>query len=162
MVVEVANLSHVHQAVSTRWQVPAQRHLAQQLQGLGQWRGLILVWGAEASVNVLARRPAGTRYYYLYPLLTRGYQRPEQVRQLWADIRRWRPLLVDTAPWNSKVPPLAASRRARWKSPDERYGPSPELELLMLQLERLYEPVGEVPGRGWRVLVPRGEAWPDP
>jgi Dolichyl-phosphate-mannose-protein mannosyltransferase len=54
----------------------------------------VLVWGAEAEVNLAADRLAPGRFVYQYPLLTRGYTRPDLVKEFVQDLAERRPTLI--------------------------------------------------------------------
>jgi hypothetical protein len=57
----------------------------------------VQVWGAESMVNFLAKRPAPTPYYYLYPLYMRGYMNGEKADQFIKTFITEKPeLILDT------------------------------------------------------------------
>jgi hypothetical protein len=67
----------------------------------------VLVWGAEAEVNVAAQRAAPGRFVYQYPLVTAGYTRPELLDEFTRDLVVQPPaLIVDVAAGDDHAVPI--------------------------------------------------------
>ena len=115
----------------------------------------VLIWGAEARLNFLARRRAPTRFVYQYPLYTRGYQKAGHVRRFLRDLSLDEPaLIIDSSPTSRNIPPIDADARSRWSATD-RYGMPPMMDLVFDHIRLNYERSGTVGPRGWPVYVRR-------
>lgn len=58
---------------------------------------LVLLWGAETSVNFMAKRRSPSRFVYQYPLYTQGYVSENMILEFLGDIIRYEPkLIIDT------------------------------------------------------------------
>jgi len=100
----------------------------------------VWVWGAEASVHVLADRPPPRPYFYAYPLLRVGYGPYRDAAGFVAGLERDPPVrIVDTSATNALVPPLDRRARAAWRSPDPGYDDA-DLDPLFEFVERGYRP----------------------
>ena len=65
----------------------------------------VVLWGAEASINYLAQRPAVGRYIYQLPLYTNGYTSEARITAFLDDLLRYCPhLIIDTR--NANTPML--------------------------------------------------------
>lgn len=112
----------------------------------------VLVWGAEPSINFLAKRRSPSRYTFQYPLLTRGYQNGAMVRELINDVEKRRPaLIIDTSPGNALTPPLDPAVREKWRCPSRCYGPIPEMDDLFKFVGTHYRRIGAVGPLQWGV-----------
>lgn len=142
---------------SGRWserghaKVEGERQFTELVRWLGRTEKSVLVWGAETAINVCSSRPAPTKYYYLYPLLTRGYQDDERVAQFRRGILESKPMIVDTSGSNPLVPPLDPRKRSGWHSGDQRYGLIPAFGQLFEDVEQHYRPVAVVSHWNWVV-----------
>jgi len=119
----------------------------------------VLIWGAEPSVNFLAHRRSPSKYFFQYPLYTRGYQRAGLVRRFLDDLLSNEPaLIIDTSPTNALIPPIDPAKRREWVSPRQSYGVLPEMGALFEFIAGRYRPCGIImPGR-WAVYTRRSDA----
>lgn len=129
----------------------------------------VLVWGANAGVNFLSRRPAPGKFVYQYPLITSGYTSPAMIRGFLDDLRRYRPaVILDTSSTNGWIPPLDAAGRAGWAvHPEEgvsasTYRVMPEMSALFSFVARYYRREGPIGTRGWIVYRYAGTAGTGP
>ena len=111
----------------------------------------VLMWGAESVINFMTNRPSPSRYVYQYPLYTIGYQSQEIVDEFLQDIEAKRPVIIDTSPTNSAIPPIADVEQRDWVSGRDYLGLSPEMDVLLAFLGANYEPVARIMPPGWVV-----------
>jgi len=120
----------------------------------------VLIWGAEARLNFLARRRAPTRFVYQYPLYMRGYQKAGHVRRLLRDLSLDPPaLIIDASPSSRSIPPIDTDERSRWR-PTDRYDMPPMMDLVFDHILRHYEISGTVGPGKWPVYVRRPDNAP--
>lgn len=131
--------------------------IAQEITAIGGDTETLLMWGAESAFNFLLGVRAPTRYVYQYPLYMCGYTTPAKVGELAADIRKTRPLIVDTSSSNALVPPIDASEREAWEYRAEGCSLTEAMEDLLVDLDRSYAPVGAMPSTGWTVYRYQGD-----
>ncbi len=113
---------------------------------------VVLMWGAEATVNFAADRPAPTRYVYQYPLCTVGYADAAMWARFRAEIAAAPPaLIIDSSPGNENVPPLAATARETWRVDLADYRLPDELDAVADDILAHYRPVAELGEEGWVV-----------
>ena len=111
----------------------------------------LLMWGAETTFNYLAGKPSPSRFVYQYPLYQCGYVTVEMVESFREDIVSKRPLIVDTSPANSLVPPIDFNKRQSWTESAENCAlTAPMLELLDY-IDRNYAPVERMVYTGWPI-----------
>ncbi|MGA1876191.1 MAG: ArnT family glycosyltransferase [bacterium] len=73
----------------------------------------VLVWGAEGSINYLARRRSPSRFFYQYPLITRGYRNDQRLQEFLGHIQKRPPkLIIDVR--NKLIPPIDSFERQKW------------------------------------------------
>jgi hypothetical protein len=114
----------------------------------------VLIWGAEPSVNFLAHRRSPSKYFFQYPLYTKGYQRTELVKDFLSDLTANVPaLIIDTSPTNILIPPLDPAERARWVSPSRNYDALPEMGVLFEFITSRYRCCGRVGPNQWPVYA---------
>jgi hypothetical protein len=114
----------------------------------------VLMWGAEAAVNVLAGRASPTRYVYQYPLYQEGYHRPQAVHDFVSDLSAHPPrLIVDTAATNDEVPPLDGEARRAWAASAHGHPLPEEVEAVFAFIHERYERAEDA--GGWTVYVRR-------
>jgi hypothetical protein len=78
----------------------------------------VLIWGAEAEVNLAADRGAPGRFVYQYPLLTTGYTRPELVNEFVHDLAERRPtLIVDVSAGDDQAVAVDRAAETALKAP---------------------------------------------
>ncbi|MEJ2745199.1 MAG: hypothetical protein P8123_05875 [bacterium] len=116
----------------------------------------VLIWGAEPSINFLAKRKSPSRFTFQYPLLTRGYQNGAIVKEFISDLERHRPMLIiDTSSSNALIPPLDQVPREKWNSPSSIYGLIPEMDNLFELVGTRYQRIGAVGPLRWSVYARR-------
>jgi hypothetical protein len=114
----------------------------------------VLMWGAETSVNFLARRKSPTKFVYQYPLHTRGYQTGEMIEEFLDDIATNKPaLIIDSSPSNPKAPPIDTEARQEWIPLEDAYGLLPEIDDVSEYIAANYELVGTIGGGRWAVYA---------
>ncbi len=128
-------------------------HAADYVREFTQPGDYVLVWGFEPSINFVAHRRSPTKFVQQYPLLTRGYQTPEMLKEFLAEIKVHPPaLIIDTSPVNTIIPPINDERREGWKrwGPDAFYAPLPEMDEVFAYLNTNYKERGPLvqPGQG--------------
>ncbi|MDO8750292.1 MAG: hypothetical protein Q7K03_04000 [Dehalococcoidia bacterium] len=107
---------------------------------------LVLLWGAEPGINFLTSRASPTRFSYLYPLLTTGYQSEHLVNQFLCQLSSNPPaMIIDTSPTNLLIPPLSERQRGIWHSPDSGYAPLPEMASVYNFIATNYELASSTP-----------------
>jgi len=111
----------------------------------------VLIWGAHSEVLFMAGRRSPTRYVYQYAALaTRGYATPARVEELFADLRRERPvLIVDASAESFVTPPLDVAGFLAWVSPEPQYALQPELLSVIEYIVANYDRTGTEPATGW-------------
>lgn len=125
--------------------------------------GSLLVWGASTVVNVATGIPASTRYVYQYPLYYGGPRGEAASAELVADLRRARPLIVDTSATNANVPPLAPALRQRWLADPGRSIHVVTGQYQLQSMEDLFEYIAahysatEALDNGWVIYRPSPE-----
>ncbi|MDP9225474.1 MAG: glycosyltransferase family 39 protein [Actinomycetota bacterium] len=113
----------------------------------------IYVWGAESSIYLETDRRAPTRYIYVYPLYTRGYQSPELIEELLADFTASPPTLIVDASTAAiqVVPPLSREERSRWIGSDAAYAGLPEMDQIFEFISANYLETTRLGPSGWPV-----------
>ncbi len=73
----------------------------------------VLVWGDEPIINFLSGRTSPSRFFYQYPLVTRGYSSRSLIKEFINDVQNHHtPIIIDT-PGNI-LPPLDEKERSTW------------------------------------------------
>lgn len=107
---------------------------------------IVLLWGAEARVNFLAKRKAPGRFVYQYPLYRDGYQNAELIDEFLNDLHTETPLLIiDTSEGNARIPPLDAEQRVGWQ-PSQDYSTLPEMQRIYDFIDENYTLVDWING----------------
>jgi len=104
---------------------------AAELTQLGTEGGRLWVWGAESSALVLSRRVSPVRYYYAYPLLTRGYASPTRVEEVKGGLCRRRPEILEASFNNPNIPPVRREARDAWRASHPSYFVSDSVDELL-------------------------------
>jgi len=111
---------------------------------------IVLLWGAEARVNFLAKRKAPGRFVYQYPLYRDGYQNAELIDEFLNDLHTETPLLIiDTSEGNDRIPPLDAEQRVGWQ-PSQDYSTLPEMQRIYDFIDENYTLVDWINGE-WSI-----------
>jgi predicted GH43/DUF377 family glycosyl hydrolase len=124
----------------------------------------VLVWGAESVINFMADRRSPSRFFYLYPLLTPGYQDRALVAKYLDDIAINNPtIIIDTSPTNENIPPIDPLARQTWiassnegwmGSSEQRYSIVQGMDPVFKHLSKNYKPSGIMTGEGqWPVYT---------
>ena len=113
----------------------------------------VLVWGAETSIYLETERRSPTRYIYIYPLYTRGYQTVERIRELLADLTRTPPIVIvdASAAAIEVVPPLDRQQRSLWTPSDATYAGLPEMDQVFDFIYTNYVATAQLGPSGWAV-----------
>ncbi len=93
---------------------PGHSQILAEIEQAAQPHEYLLMWGAEASFNFLLAKESPSRFVYQYPLYTAVYATPEMAANFLDGVARKRPLIIDTSPSNTNVPPLAPVDRVAW------------------------------------------------
>lgn len=76
---------------------------------------LVLMWGAEPSVNFLSHRRSPTRFFSQDPLYNPRYHTPVMIAEFFSDLKLKRPsFIIDASARNPRFPPLDAVERKHW------------------------------------------------
>ena len=113
--------------------------------------------GADSLIYLQTnRRPPG-RYFYLYPLYTRGYQNAERVQEFLADLEAFPPrVIVDASSAAFQyVPPLDRELRLLWSPADTSYMALPEMDEVLAFIQANYVQVGLIGPSAWAVYSHR-------
>ncbi len=118
-------------------------------------RETLLVWGAEAELNVVLDRRAPTRYVYQYPLFKRGYTTPGHWREFVDSLRRRPPAVIVDAALPAAVPRLGSDIGAEVTRRAAIHALA--AEEFEAWFKSMYELSGEVPvgHERWRLFVRR-------
>ena len=127
---------------------------AEELAQLAKQGGPLWVWGAESSALVLARRESPVRYYYAYPLLTRGYANLARVGEVKAELCRRRPEILEASAGNPVIPPIRAEARRSWRPGHPAYFVSTEVESLLKFVEAHWREKERLPNSGFVLWQP--------
>ncbi|NJO07176.1 MAG: glycosyltransferase family 39 protein [Chloroflexaceae bacterium] len=129
-------------------------HVTEYIQKNTHEQEYVLMWGAEAVVNFMSRRPSPTRFVYQYPLYTVSYQSATLVQEFMHDIETNKPvLIIDTSATNGVIPPLNPDQRSGWSPLNDPYGLSygvlPEMESVFAYIHSHYTLVDTI--HAWNV-----------
>lgn len=115
----------------------------------------VLVWGAEAGLNVQSGRRAPTRLVYQFALFTRNYQSPALSEEFINGVEATPPRLIIDASSEVRAmqPPLDQSSRDGW-APGRGYGPAPGLEPFYAMVRSAYDSA-RLGATQWRVYTHR-------
>jgi hypothetical protein len=115
----------------------------------------VLMWGAQTGVNYVANRRSPTRYTYLYPLLTRGYQNEAMIKGFLADLHAHpAALIVDSSPTEPEIPALEPAGRQTTPNPGSFFGLIPEFQTVFAYISENYTLSGTVGPGAWRAYKP--------
>ncbi len=93
----------------------ASSHAVEYLKASTSDHDLVLVWGAEPSVNFLSRRWSPTRFFSQDALYNPRYHTPAMIEEFFSDLKLKKPsLILDASARNPRFPPLDPGERAHW------------------------------------------------
>ena len=116
----------------------------------------LLMWGAESTFNFLADKPSPTRYVYQVPLYTCGYVTEEMVEGLREDVASKHPLIVDSSPSNTAVPPIDIEARSGWSETSDNCALTAPMLMLLTFIDDNYQLVGRMSYTGWPIYRYQG------
>lgn len=117
----------------------------------------LLVWGAEATLNFLAKKPSPSKFVYLYPLMQcRGSADEMQtiIESFTRNVMGKKPILIDASSTNPRIIPLRATMRNSWFAQRDRCGLKESFTPLLNFIDSDYHELYVLPGTRWRVLAP--------
>lgn len=108
----------------------------------------VLFWGANTSYNFASQRKSPTKYFYQYPLLTRGYQNNEMIDQFTRDIIINKPKFIIDDKVSDEISPDITCPRTSNNQPDGSiyYFPE-EMNKAVSFICQNYHKAGEVESR---------------
>ncbi len=140
-----------------QWQEGLYREVTAHVRETTQEDDTVLIWGAEAGLNLASRRRSPTRFVYQYPLYTAGYHDAALVHQFLADLKANRPLvIVDVSAGGSLVPSLDPATRRRQSLSPQAYDLLPEMDEVFAYIAANYERVPAAGGPGWTAYRYKG------
>ena len=127
--------------------------LARDIEILSSRKDRVFVWGAEPQIYLYANRTHPTKYSYIYPIITKGYNSNDVLCAFFDSFADGQPLLIiDTSSYNSIIPPLNG-----WaKYSDSVYSVSPLLSKFIVSIRHAYIPVDSA---GGAIIWKRQERW---
>jgi hypothetical protein len=137
--------------------------VAQELRDTTQQYEYLLVWGAEATLNFLAKKPSPSQFVYLYPLMQCRASSAEMqilIERFTRDVIEAKPILIDASSTNPRIVPLRSSLREPWFIKRDRCGLKPSFAPLLSFIDSEYHELYVLPGTRWRVLAPNARRAP--
>ncbi len=122
----------------------------------------LLVWGSESALYFLSNRKAASRYFYQYPLFTKGYTHNNLVTDFVFEIIQAKPkIIVDASSstldkqirTSAVIPPLDRQKRQKWFEENYYFSQFNSFENFFELVEKDYRLITLTQDKDWKIYV---------
>ena len=123
----------------------------------------LLMWGSEPYFNFITKMKSPTRYLHQLPFYVCGYRTEEMIDEFFDDIKRTKPLIIDTSSTDGYLAPFDKKEREKWVYMDFTGKKSknctfhPKMEEVYEYINSKYKLVHHIDRYGWNIYQYRDD-----